>query len=78
MKAKEIEELLIGNSIVCLTETQKRLRDMNFEDRIIIVDSMREEQNMKGGGLMLIYGSNKGVELQKTNTKSKDLLHVKG
>lgn len=67
-----------GNSIVCLTETQKKLRDVNFEDDCVVIDSMREQQDRKGGGLMMLCRKNKGVVMQKIDTKSKDVLHVKG
>ena len=79
VKAKEVEELIVDNSlVVCLTETQKKLQDVNFEDNLIILDNMREEQDRKGGGLMLIFRRNKGIELQKIDTKNRDILHVKG
>ena len=40
---------------MCLTEKQKKLRDVHFSDSCMIVDSMREEKDRKGGGLIVIY-----------------------
>lgn len=40
---------------------------------------MREEQDRKGGGLMLIYRRNRGIEFEKIETRwCKDVLHAKG
>ena len=77
-KAKEVEELVSDDSIVCLTETQKKLRDINFSDNCVIVDNMREEQDRKGGGLMVLYRKDTGVDLEKIPTKCPDILHTKG
>lgn len=77
-KGKEIEELIRGNSIICLTETQKKVRDVNFDKNFRVIDSMREQKDRKGGGLMVIYREEKGVDLQKIETKCKDVLYVKG
>ena len=54
-KGMEIEELINDNSIVCLTETQKKIRDVNFSETFEVIDNMREEKDRKGGGIMVLY-----------------------
>ena len=65
-------------SIVCITETQKKIRDVNFNNNIVIIEGMREMKDRKGGGLMVLYQRNKDIVFTKVDTKSKDILHVKG
>ena len=48
-KSKEVEEMVTDNSIVCLTETQKKIRDVNVKGEILVVENMRERQDQKGG-----------------------------
>ena len=78
VKGKEVEELAKGNSIVCLTETQKKWSEINFGGNFEVLDSMREEKDRKGGGLLMLYNKGKGNSLCKIATNNKDILHTKG
>lgn len=77
-KGKEIEELVGNNCILCITETQKKIRDVNFQETFKVIENMRDKKDRKGGGVMLIYRENNGIELNKMETKGKDLLYVSG
>ena len=78
VKTNEVECLIEENSIVCLTETQKKIRDINFNSNVVILKQMREPKDRKGGGLMLLHQQNKNIVLNKVATRNKDILHVKG
>ena len=58
-KGIEVEELIGDRSIVCLTETQKKIRDVMFSKDCKIIENMREKEDRKGGGLMVIYKENR-------------------
>lgn len=78
VKVKEIEDLIDENSILCLTETHKKIRDVNFDKNMTILEQMREAKDRKGGGIMILYQQDKYIRLEKVTTKNRDLLFVKG
>ena len=59
---------------MCLTETQKKISDTTFKDDVVIIENMREKQDKKGGGLMMLYRKDQGIKLTKMQTKSKDMI----
>ena len=58
--------------IYCLTEThQKKKNDkLDLSSGLKKIEVTREVKDKKGGGLMLLYKSNKDVEITKINTKN--------
>ncbi len=78
VKYTELEELIDDKSILCLTETQKKVRNIIARDDIKILDNMREIKDKKGGGIMMLYKESKGLKFKKIISQSNDLLHVKG
>lgn len=69
VKVKEIEDLIDENSILCLTETHKKIRDVNFDKNMTILEQMRESKDRKGGGIMILYQQDKYIRLEKVTTK---------
>ena len=63
-----MEELVNSNSIVCLIETPKEIRNVKFSSKINIVENMRELNDKEGGGLMVLFQDNKGVSFTKIKT----------
>ena len=43
------------DSIMCLTETQKKVDDIKIVKDVKIIQTMREMQDRKGGGLLIMY-----------------------
>lgn len=78
VKAKEMEELVDKNSLLCLTETQKKIRDINFNNSFTIIEGMRELDDRKGGGLLLLYMKDNGLICSKVETRNRDILCVNG
>ena len=78
VKYGEVLEMVKDNSILCLTETQKKVRDINISKEIIVMESMRDQKDKKGGGIMVLYKDSKEIELKKIDCKNKDLLQLKG
>ena len=80
VKNLELEEILKKESecILLITETQKKYETVNHSDDSIVINQFRNNNERKGGGLMIKYLKNKDICLRKVNTISNDLLHVKG
>lgn len=55
VKAVEIEQLFEEHDILCLTETQQKFEKVNFSRDVGYITSMRDMQDKKGGGLMILY-----------------------
>ena len=77
-KVIDIEKLLGDNCVMCLTETQEKIRKVKISDNIEVMESMREVQDRKGGGIMVLYRKNKKILMHKQESKLKDYLFIKG
>ena len=66
------------DSIMCLTETQKKVDDIKIVKDVKIIQTMREMQDRKGGGLLIMYKEKEKYDLQKMTTRSTEILHVEG
>lgn len=78
-KVAEIEELMRDRkSLAILTETQKKVNNLKINEDIIVLESMRDLKDKKGGGLMLMHWKDKEIKLEKGDTKNKDLMLIKG
>ena len=62
---------------MCLTET-KKVDDIKIVKDVKIIQTMRETQDRKGGGLLIMYKEEEKYDIQKMTTKSIDILHVEG
>ncbi|MEL6646065.1 MAG: endonuclease/exonuclease/phosphatase family protein, partial [Pseudomonadota bacterium] len=80
MKLTEVEDMLNNENtnIICLTETQLKVDRINVSRGVKKIDSMREEKDKKGGGLMILYKETDDVKLEKRESNSKDILEVFG
>ena len=78
-KYTEIASKLKENEIIMLTETQLKIDKLKHDDGVIRLNSMRDMQDKKGGGLEIIVRKDFCCKLEyaKINTHSKDILHVK-
>ena len=66
------------DSIMCLTETQKKVDDIKMVKHVKIIQTMREMQDRKRGGLLIMYKEKEKFDLQKMTTRSSEILHVEG
>ena len=65
------------DSMMCLTETQKKVDDIKkIVKDVKIIQTMREMQDRKGGGLLIMYKEKEKYDLQKMITRSTEILHV--
>ena len=63
------------DSIMCLTETQKKVDDIKIVKDVEIIQTM---QDRKGGGLLIMYKEKEKYDLQKMITRITEILHVEG
>ena len=73
----ELERLIDDNTIMCLTETQLKIDRIKNTGNLMYVDSMREMQDKKGGGLRILWRKEKEVDVEEIETKIRDILCVK-
>ena len=72
----EIEKLIENErDIVCLTETHLKFDKYNTSKGLKIIESHREINDRKGGGLMVIFKESK-VEIDQLPAAHKDVLKV--
>ena len=77
IKMGELERLIDDNTIMCLTETQLKIDKIKTTENVMYVDSMREMQDKKGGGLRILWRKGKEVDVEEIDTKIRDILCVK-
>ena len=75
VKAIELESLFWNNDILCLTEAQQKMEKVNFSKNVKYVTSMRDVEEKKGGGLMILY-KNGNILMKKIETIHKDILII--
>ena len=74
-KLMEVEQLIeMKHEIVCLTETHQKIDKLLLGKGLIKVESMRNKDDKKGGGLMAIGRKNKGMEIEKLKADHEDIL----
>ena len=59
-------------------ETQKKVDDIKIVKYVKIIQTMREMQNRKGGGLLIMYEEKEKYDLQMKTTRITEILHVEG
>ena len=74
----EILEETGDDSIMCITETQKKVDDIKIVKDVKIIQTMREMQDRNGGGLLIMYKEKEKYDLQKMTMRSTEILHVEG
>ena len=77
-KSAEIFDMVEGDMVLCLTETQKKVDDIRLEGGMVVWQSMRDMQDRKGGGLVCAFKENNNIDLEKKESNSKEILHIKG
>lgn len=77
-KYSEIYEEIEEGVIMCLTETQKKFNNIRIGEHLEIVESMREMEDKKGGGLMILYEEREYLSIEKKENGHRDCLEVRG
>lgn len=55
----ELEQLLNGRyNVLCITETQLKINKIKANENCVAIENMREVNDRKGGGLMILYKDN--------------------
>jgi len=82
VKAAEIERI-IGEGrqrkeirIIGILETHEKYRKINFSDNLGVIEQMRELDDKKGGGIMLIHNMSDQLEITRNESKCRDILSV--
>lgn len=70
--------MLKAGDIFCLTETQYKTDSAKLNSNVTKYINMREVNDKKGGGLMVLHLIGCGIDLSRTSTKSNDLLELRG
>ena len=78
VKYAELEGEIGEGTILCLTETQKKINDIKMSERIRSIESMSSLTDRRGGGLLVLYREGGKVELEREGSRSKDILEVSG
>ena len=64
-KMCESVDQLEENTSFCTTETQHKYQKIRVKESIKLISSMRELEDTKGGGLMIMHKDNKCFILEK-------------
>ena len=56
----------------------KKVDDIKIGKDVKIIQTMREMQDRKEGGLLIMYKEKEKYDLQKMTTRSTEILHVEG
>ena len=78
VKYTEISKEIQPYTMVCLTETQKKVDDIRVDEKFEVISSMRQQQDRKGGGLMVIYEEREDFYFEKQHNNNADLLMIRG
>jgi len=71
---REIDEM----TIMCLIETQKKVDNIRVGHHLKVINSMREMEDRRGGGIMTIYEENRDKWFDKIDSKHRDCMVLKG
>ena len=77
-KYLEVEQLIKEKTVLCLAETQKKIDNIRMGREITKLSSMREMEDRKGGGLMILYREEEDFYMEKQETMSRGFMHVRG
>ena len=77
-KYGEIHYEVEDYTLICLTETQKKIDNIRVEENIKVISSMRRMDEKKGGGLMLLYREREDFYFEKRENRKNDIMQVKG
>ena len=74
MKLVEIEDQMEGNTLFCITETHKRDGSLINSRSNEVIHRIREVEDKKGGGMMLIWNKEMGLDVSEKRCKTKDIM----
>ena len=77
-KYTELEREIGEQTLLCLTETQKKVDDIKRAKDIKGISSMREDEEKRGGGLMVMYREREGFRWAKIENGIPDILEIEG
>ena len=76
-KLFEVQKILAKHcEIMCLTETQQKRDKLVIEEGVKKIESMRELEDKKGGGLLILWKEKDHFRATITPTKCKDILNA--
>ena len=64
--------------VMCLTETQKKVNNIRTGKHLEVIESMRDIEDRKGGGLMVLYEEKEDLSLEKKDGGHRDCLEMTG
>ena len=71
-KYTELQEELKEKTILCMTETQKKVDNIKRGEKIGAYSSMRQKEEKKGGGIMVMFEEKDGLEVEEVNIVGKN------
>ena len=74
VKLAEIEGEMVGSTLFCITETHKRDGSILSSNSSKVIHRIREVEDKKGGGMMLMWNKKIGLEVSEKVCKFKDLM----
>ena len=77
-KMIEVEEAVGPNTIMCLTETQRKVDDIGTKKNLKVLVSMRDMKDRKGGGLMVMYEEKERLYFEKKECRNADMMMLEG
>ena len=73
----ELDEFIQNDDILLLSETQLKYdRVKCFNENICRIDSMRDKEDKKGGGLAIMFHKDSQHNIFKIETKNKDIMNI--
>ena len=67
-----------GDDSIMPNGNTKKVDDIKIVKDVMIIQTMREMQDRRGGGLLIMYKEKEKYDLQKMTTRSTEILHVEG
>ena len=77
MKLSELEEMVTDTEMICITETQQTVQKLRLKDNTGYISTMREKEDKRGGGIMIVFRNNENIVIEKQHSPHKDLLYAK-
>ena len=75
-KLIELEDLVESYTLLCITETHLNFDKFTLRDENNKIEKFRSADDVRGGGLMLIYKDKDNIEVKALETNSPDILHT--
>ena len=77
-KIIEVEQLIQSeNDVVVLVETQLKHDRIDVSENICKYDSMRDIEEKRGGGIMILYRNSQNLQMEKKESTCRDMLTIK-